>query len=119
MIKVKILGTELEADLLNPAVTKAYETGFDKVIEEVKASSDCETGSKGIERQCNAVIEYIDNVFGDGSAKKVFGSSVNVLICFDALEEMVEMYENQVNQLIEEKVKRINEKLMTRKSDEL
>lgn len=113
MIKVKVLGTELEADLLNPKVAEKYERRFIQAIDDIKqAKEKYKTGAEGIEAQCNAVIEYIDDVFGRGAAKAVLGEETDLLACLDALGDLAEMYEVQVNPKIKERTSRINKAMM-------
>lgn len=112
MLKVKVLGTELEADLLNPKVADQYERRFTKAIDDIRKAKEYKTGAEGIAAQCNAVIEYIDDVFGAGSAKAVLGEETDLLTCLDALVDLAEMYEVQVNPSIKERTSRINKVMM-------
>ena len=116
-IKVKILGAELEADLLNPEVARKFEDGYHKAIDRIKNANDISNGPDGLKEQCNAVIGYIDDIFGVGSAKKVFGDSTNLLICLSALEELTSLYTDQVNPHIRESVSRIMKKMDRNKAD--
>lgn len=101
-IKVKILGAELEAPLLSLKTAKRYEEGVKAVVDKANAAKSIESGAGAIEAQCNAVIEFIDSVFGPGSSKKVFGDETDLLTCLDAFDEMVKLYEAQVNPLIQQ-----------------
>ncbi len=111
MITVKLLGKEVQAELLNPDVTKSYEDGFNRCIERISAATDAETGSQGIREQCQAVIDYVSDIFGEEAARDVFGEQTDLLTCMDALEQMLDMYEEQVNPIIKEKTKILKEKL--------
>ena len=70
MIEVVLQGQTLKANLLNPEVSKRYEDGFDKVIETFNEAKKCERGSDGIRMQCQAVIDYVTDIFGEEQAKK-------------------------------------------------
>jgi hypothetical protein len=100
-VKVKILGVELEAPLLNPKVMRQYDAGIKAVGDKANASRKEETSADAIEMMCDAVIEFVDTIFGEGSAKKVFGDETDLLTCLDAFEELTELYEKQVNPVLQ------------------
>lgn len=102
MIQVKILGTTVEAALLSPKVAKKYDDGIKKVVKIANDSKACKNGPEAIEMQCNAVIGFIDDVFGIGSARKVLGEETDLLTCLDAWEDITNLYERQVNQIVKE-----------------
>lgn len=109
VLKVKILETELEAALLNPETAEKYEKGFNECINRIRnAENNTKNDVDALQEQCNAVIDYINDVFGAGAGSKVFGEGVDLMTCLDALEEMADLYSSQINPLIIEKVKRIN-----------
>lgn len=101
-IKVKILGVELEAPLLNHEVARRYEDGTMKVLETAEKTLECGIGSDGIEMECNAVIDFIDDIFGPGSAEKVLGKDTDLLTCLEAWGDLAGLYEEQVNPILEE-----------------
>ncbi|QDW73093.1 hypothetical protein FND36_02955 [Lachnospiraceae bacterium KGMB03038] len=113
LITVKLQGKEVQADLLNPKVTKRFEDGFDEVLEKFKASTGDESisGSEGIRMQCQAVIDYVTDIFGEDGAKEVFGDKTDLLTCLDVLKEMQELYPSQVNPLVREKSNALKRKL--------
>ena len=45
--------------------------------------------SELIRAQCTAVFNFFDEVFGDSTAKKVFGESVNLTTCLNAYEDVI------------------------------
>ena len=109
-IKVKILGVELESPLLNPEIAKHYEEGLLTVVKKSHQAQTCKSNSESIKMMCSSVIEFIDDVSGAGSAKRVLGDDTDLLSCLDAFEELSEIYEKQVNLLIEEKYEQVKKK---------
>lgn len=105
MITVKIQGVEVQAALLSPDVMKRVEDGFTKTLETIKDEGEKKdiSGSVGIRRQCQAVIDYVTDIFGEDAAKRVFGAETDYLTCLDVLEEIQCMYPDQVSQIIREK----------------
>lgn len=111
LMQVILHGVNLEADLLNPKVSDRYEKGFNTAVAEINAAKECTTGAEGIRRQCNAVIDYVDDVFGHGTAKKVFGEETDLITCLDVLEEMMDLYDKQVAPVVQERSRVIGEKI--------
>ena len=103
MIKVKILGVELEADLLNPDVRERYEKCIEKVVEQSEKAKECVKTSEAIRMQCNAVIESLEEMFGEGTAKRVLGEKTNLLVCLDAFEGLCDIYDKYVDPLVNER----------------
>ena len=110
-IKVKVLGVELEAPLLNHEVARRYEEGSKKVMETADKALECGIGSEGIKMECDAVIGLIDDVFGPGSAEKVLGKDTDLLTCLDAWGDLAGLYEEQVNPILEERNRIVEEKV--------
>ena len=67
-----------------------YEHAHDNVA---KAMNDLQPEGKRqselIRAQCTAVFNFFDEIFGDGTAKKVFGESVNLTICLNAYADVI------------------------------
>lgn len=117
LITVEILGVKLEADLLNPKVARKYDDEMKKVAEIANKATKCADGAEGIEMECNAVIGFIDNIFGSGSARKVLGEESDLLTCLDAWEDLTGLYENQVNPLITERTQKAKDKYQRMNGD--
>ena len=100
LIAVEILGVNLKADLLNPKIARKFDNGLKKVAEISKKATESGSGPDWIEKDCNAVIDFLDNIFGAGSAKKVLGEETDLLTCLDAFEEIVKLYDNQINPIL-------------------
>lgn len=96
MMEVKILGVTLKAALLNPKVAKKFEEHLTYTLNEMDKAQECESGAEGIERQCNAFIALMDDIFGAGSAKKVLGEETDLLTCLEALRDIVFLNQEQV-----------------------
>ena len=118
MITVKLQGVEVQAALLSPDVMKRVEDGFDKAIKTIETEGEKEnvSGSASVRKQCQAVIDYVTDIFGADAARKIFGGETDYLTCLDVLEEIQCMYPEQVSPIIRQK----NEALQTRmkKSEE-
>lgn len=96
MVKVRILDAELEAALLNPEIAKKYNAGVADIAKKADAAKTCGSYCEAIEIQCNAVIDFLDDIFGEGSAKEVVGKETDLLTCLEAYRDIVSAYEEQV-----------------------
>ena len=109
-VTVEVLGVKLSAALLNHKVARKYDDGLKKVIEAANKATECTSGADGIEMECDAVIGFLDDIFGPGSAKKVLGEETDLLTCLDAWEDLVELYEKQVDPILKQRTKVLKEK---------
>lgn len=115
MIKVKILGTELEADFLNPDVCQIYEENGAKVAEQCEESLKRGKTSDMIRAQCSAVIECLDGTFGEGSARKVLGSSTDLLECLEAYADYCDIMDKYVFPVLNEKAMEVKARAARKK----
>ena len=56
-----------------------------------------------MESECQAVIDYVTDIFGEEQAKKVFGESTDLLECMDILEEMYDLYDKYITPKVTER----------------
>ncbi len=100
-----INGVEItDIDVCDYAVMERYEAAHDVVLEKSKqAKQVCKRRSELIKYQCEVVFEFIDTVFGEGTAKKVFGDSCNLRTALAVYEEVtlaVNKLDNQFNEIV-------------------
>lgn len=109
MITVKLQGVEVQAALLSPKVMEKVEKGFTKTVLEIESIARTHDGmeSEQVQKQCQAIIDYVTDIFGADAARKVFGAETDYLTCLDVLEEMQRMYPEQVALVIRAKNARI------------
>lgn len=83
-------GVEIpDIDVCDFSVMEHYEAAHDVVLEKSKkAKTICSRRSELIKYQCEVVFEFLDSVFGPGTAKKVFGNSCNLRVALDVYEEV-------------------------------
>ena len=82
---------ELEdIDIWDVEEAEKYENALDKVVKVAKAtdSEDLKI-SESIRKQCTSIFGCFNEIFGEGTDKKVFGDRVNLLICLKVFEELV------------------------------
>lgn len=96
---MKINGVELQdIDIYDADIAEKYE----KALEKVESVSEKVKGmkvSESIRTQCNLIFGMFNDLFGQGTAKKVFGEKVNLLTCLKAFEELVTQVNEQKGEL--------------------
>lgn len=86
---IKINGVELgDLDIFDLEVAEKFERELEKVDEVAKGLQGL-TMTEIIKTQCNAIFELFNNIFGEGTDKKLFGNKVNLMTCLKAFEELV------------------------------
>ncbi|MBU3107139.1 DUF6673 family protein [Clostridium gasigenes] len=92
---MKINNIELEnIDIFDADTAEKYENVLDKVVNYSKKLEGLKTSSV-IRSQCEAVFEVFNELFGEGTDKKVFGEKVNLKICLSSFAELVEQINSQ------------------------
>jgi len=82
-------GVELEdIDILEADESERFENAIEKVKE--IENMECLKNSEAIRMICNSIFDCFNDIFGEGTDKKVFGDKVNLLICIEAFEELIE-----------------------------
>lgn len=86
MSMLKICGQELELDLFDADTMEVYEKSMDEVVKRAKESKKHTelSSADGIREMCGIVKNFFDEVFGDGTAEKLFKGKNNLAICMDA-----------------------------------
>nr|DAZ25505.1 MAG TPA: tail assembly chaperone protein [Caudoviricetes sp.] len=79
-----------DIDVADALEMERYEKANDTVVEKMKQlDTHGKRRSELIRAQCTAVFEFFDEIFGDGTAKKVFGDSVNLTTCINAYSDVI------------------------------
>lgn len=96
---MKINDVELEdLDIYDAEVAEKYEKQLDK-IEKLTTKVEGLGLSEGIRYQCNLIFDIFNELFGEGTDKKVFGEKVNLKICLNAFAELIEQTNEQKKEI--------------------
>lgn len=98
-------GVELEFDIFDADTAENYEVAL-KTLEEAgkEAQLAGETGklSENIRMQCEGVFDFIDDIFGDGTSKEVFGEKTNLREALNIANKVINSVEEQRKEFEEE-----------------
>ncbi len=93
---MKINGIEIEElDIFDPDVLEKYEEALKKVQNDATKATKSETASEVIRKQCQAVFECFNTLFGEGTDNKIFGKKVSLKTCLNAFSELVDNVNDQ------------------------
>ena len=94
---MKILNVEIgELDIFDLEVAEQYEKGLAEIQNK---DYNLETLSEIIKAQCTDVMNLFNELFGEGTDKKIFGNKTNLKLCLQAFEELVENVNRQGEEL--------------------
>ena len=96
---LKINDVELELDLMDGDTAEKYENAIDKLNSKAQEKHEKETLSQSIKRQCNLVFDFFNEVFGEGTDKKLFGNKTNLRECTEAFKQVIDYTEEQHKEL--------------------
>ncbi|MDZ4992642.1 AP endonuclease [Clostridium perfringens] len=85
---MKLNGVELDLDLMDLDISEKFDKETEKVVAEAERAKG-KNRSESIKIQCYAVFNCIDNLFGKGTHKKIFGDKVNLRDCLRVFEQLI------------------------------
>ena len=84
-----IKGIELpDIDLFDYESAEKWENAYEKLLKSINNIPENARLSESIKAQCTAVFELFNDIFGDGTDKKIFGEKTNLKECLSAVEEL-------------------------------
>ena len=84
-----------DIDLYDYEVAKKYEDTI-KILDNISKSwAGGKKNAESIKDFCEAIFQIFDNLFGAGTSEAVFNGKLNLLVCTEALFELVEQLEKQ------------------------
>lgn len=97
---MKINGVELEdLEIYDADVAEKYENALEEVDKKAKEAEKETKASAAIRKQCQAVFDFFNTMFGEGTDEKIFGNKTNLIVCLDALEEFKSRIDEREDEL--------------------
>lgn len=98
---ININGTDLELDLLDADVMERYERLNRDIVVKIQEPTQYEglSAADGMRLQCRYVDGFFDDLFGPGTAEKVFGGGSNLGVRLDAFAQVASESEGIRGQL--------------------
>ena len=89
-----IMGHEVQdLDFLDADVLEKVEAASEKVVNECKKAGKAKKESEGVRIQCNAIAEFINELFGEGTAEKLIKNGSNLFACINVFGEVIKAIE--------------------------
>lgn len=111
-----INGVELECDVLDVATLKVIKQESERIANIKNEVAFIQDEIEQIEALCNAIFDFFDHIFGDGTAKKIFGDKVSLTLCMDAFESFMQQKAEQDESFIK-RAERYKENFMQRRNE--
>ena len=87
---MKINNVELQDfDVFDADELERYEDAIEEFRDKVKDREEFEKVSEFMRYNCNVVFDLFNNIFGEDTDKKVFGTKTNMMICLKAVDELI------------------------------
>ena len=90
-----INGVELECDVLDVATLKTIKKESERVANVEKEIAPIQDEIEQIEAMCHIIFDFFNHIFGEGTAKKLFGDKVSLALCMDAFESFMKQKAEQ------------------------
>ena len=89
---MKINNVEIEdLDLMDADIAEKFENAVNNLQEKEKKNSvDGKTLSQIIRNQCTLIFDFFNDVWGEGTDKKVFGNKTNYRVCMKAFNDALQ-----------------------------
>lgn len=96
-----INGVELQdLDIYDLEVAEKFDKEL-KVVAGVGEKLEGLSTPEVIRTQCTAIFNFFNEMFGEGTDKKIFGDKVNLVTCLKALDEFVTQVREQKDKIEE------------------
>ena len=89
MYKFKIENTELEYNFADADAVECFEKAMLMLGEQMQNVPKEKSGSEQIRYVCKSVFAVLDMIFGDGTAKEIFGTTCDMMRCINAVDALV------------------------------
>lgn len=94
---MKINGIELkDIDLLDADVMENVEIATENVMKDIEEVKKTKSYSEAIRKQCTAIFEYFNAIFGEDTDREIFGDKTNLRECLNAFKEFQVYVEDQM-----------------------
>ena len=94
-----INGVKLEElDIFDADTIEKYEKAMDNVVKSTQEYKELK-GSEIVRKECEAIFNCFNELFGEGTDKKIFGDKINIITCLKAFEELVEQINSKQDEL--------------------
>ena len=100
---INLNGIEFEIDFTDADIIEKIENGIkivDKKVDDIKATLNEQTGlAEGVKQACKILKDFLDNVLGEGSSEKLFGSKNSLNLCIKVYQDLINERNRQYDNL--------------------
>lgn len=96
---------ELEVDLNDVEFQEKYESAFEKMEEKEKELQKVGKTSEISRAYCGMFYSLFDNIFKDGTGKRLLGEKMNVAVCEDCYDSFIDFCHKQAVEISKKRAK--------------
>lgn len=104
-MKLTVEGVALELDMLDAGQNEVAAAAFDRLAARMRALRDEGAPGgvpEGIRAQCGAIFDCFDEIFGDGTAGRIFGGKCQLRRALRAFEKLSRAAARQQKDFVDE-----------------
>lgn len=110
---MKVLETEIVFDFYDAEQMERLEENIDKISREVnKIKPEKMKQSQFINKFCSIIEQGFENIFGEGTSKKVFKEKRNFKLCVQAFRDLVKARQEQEKE-VDNEIKALQNEIQT------
>ena len=99
-MKFTIMGEEFELDFLDANEMEHVEDALKKTNKKIQEAKYVGlTQSQAIRKQCQIIFDFFDEVFGEGTHKRIFKGKCNLAMALNAFGEVIKAKNNSVQEI--------------------
>lgn len=100
---INLNGIEFEIDFTDADIIEKIENGIkivDKKVDDIKANLNEQMGlAEGVKQACKILKDFLDDVLGEGSSEKLFGSKNSLNLCIKVYQDLINERNRQYDNL--------------------
>jgi len=100
---INLNGIEFEIDFTDADTIEKIENGIeiiDKKINDIESNLNENTSlAEGVKQACEILKDFLDDVLGEGSSEKLFGSKNSLILCIRVYQDLINERNRQYDNL--------------------
>lgn len=85
-------------DIYDADVAESYENALAEIEKKAEVAEKETKISVCIRKQCEAIFDCFNSLFGEGTDVKIFGGKTNLIVCLKAVDELATQVNEQKNE---------------------
>ena len=105
---MKINGITLNLNMADADEAKRFEQAISDVVEKMNSISNELSHAEMLREQCHVLFDCFNELFGEGTDKKLFGDKTDLLVCMKVYRELI-LKANLEKEKVQQEIQKIGE----------